>query len=46
MSVKLSKDDLDYIDSLFDLIDINQDGIISIKELIKCKQDGQEYFQH
>ena len=33
----LSKEDLDYIDSTFDLIDINKDGTISLKELRSCK---------
>jgi len=31
--MELSKEDLDYIDSTFDLIDINKDGTISLKEL-------------
>ena len=33
----LSQDDLDYIDSMFDMMDINKDGSISIRELTKCK---------
>jgi len=35
MSGELSQDDLDYIDSMFDAMDINHDGTISIKELTK-----------
>ena len=32
----ISQEDLDYIDKMFDVIDINQDGGISISELAKC----------
>eukprot|EP00091_Calanus_sinicus_P006141 TRINITY_DN16751_c0_g1_i1.p1 TRINITY_DN16751_c0_g1~~TRINITY_DN16751_c0_g1_i1.p1 ORF type:complete len:285 (+),score=106.45 TRINITY_DN16751_c0_g1_i1:89-943(+) len=35
MSAELSQDDLDYIDSMFDMMDINKDGSISIRELTK-----------
>eukprot|EP00092_Neocalanus_flemingeri_P009534 GFUD01010262.1.p1 GENE.GFUD01010262.1~~GFUD01010262.1.p1 ORF type:complete len:499 (-),score=133.69 GFUD01010262.1:90-1586(-) len=39
MSAELSQDDLDYIDSMFDSIDINQDGSISLRELTKSMKD-------
>lgn len=35
MSSELSQDDLDYIDSMFDMMDIDKDGSISIRELTK-----------
>ena len=36
MSGELSYECMDYIDSMFDAIDINNDGTICIKELTKC----------
>merc|ERR1719315_445529 len=36
MASDLSQEDLDYIDSMFDMMDINQDGSISLKELTKA----------
>ena len=35
MSSDISQADLDYIEELFDKIDIDQDGTISIQELAK-----------
>jgi len=34
--MELSQDDLDYIDSMFDSMDINKDGSISLRELTKA----------
>ena len=35
--MEISQEDLDYIDKMFDQMDINQDGGISISELAKGK---------
>ena len=37
MSSDISKPDLDFIENLFDKIDIDQDGTISLQELAKGK---------
>ena len=38
--MELSQDDLDYIDSMFDSMDINKDGSISLRELTKGKHES------
>jgi len=38
MPAELTQEDLDYIDSMFDAIDINKDGTISLGELTKSMQ--------
>ena len=40
MADDISQEDLDYIDTLFDLMDIDKDGSISLRELTKCKQNN------